>query len=141
MIDMPWATIITALLSFFLMKRNGASNTKAAVVAGLAGAGTYYVSHETDWGRANLGALDGVPPEGGSATDVDGQPVVGEDGRPIVTGGNTGGTSFWDVLRGWGGTGTAAVIGTGAAAAGTGVFNNKYIPWILGGVALILIMK
>lgn len=137
----PWISIITALLSFFLSKRSGASNTKAALVAGLAGTGAYYVTHNTDWGRANLGDLDGVPQDGGTVSDVDGSPAVDENRKPIVTGGNSNGTSFWDVLRGWGATGTAAVIGTTGAAAGTGVFSNKYVPWILGGVALVLLMR
>lgn len=139
--DIPWVSIIVALLSFFLSKRSGASNTKAALIAGLAGAGSYYVTHNTDWGQASLVDLDGVPPEGGSVADVDGNPAVGDNGKPIVTGGNSNGTSFWDVLGRWGATGTAAVIGTTGAVTGTGIFSNKYVPWILGGVALVLLTR
>lgn len=139
--QMPWLTIILALLSFFASKKSGASNTKAAITAGLVGAGTYYVTHETDWGRVNLGDLDGVVTDGdGNVVDAGGTPVTGADGKPIVTGGNAGGTSFADIIRGWGATGTAAVIGAGAAATGSGIFSSKNLPWLLGGAALLLIV-
>lgn len=139
--QMPWLSIIMALLSFFVSKKSGASNTKAAITAGLVGAGTYYVSHETDWGRANLGDLDGVVPDGdGVVIGTGNAPVTDADGKPIVTGGNAGGTSFTDILRGWGATGTAAVIGAGAAATGSGVFSSKNLPWLIGGAVLLLVI-
>lgn len=138
---MPWLSIIMALLSFFISKKSGASNTKAAITAGLVGAGTYYVSHETDWGRANLGDLDGVVTDGDNVViDAGDTPVTDADGKPIVTGGNAGGTSFMDVIRGWGATGTATVIGAGAAATGSGIFSAKNAPWLIGGALLLLVI-
>lgn len=57
---MPWITIIMAIISFLTAKKSGASNGQAAAVAGVAGLGTYYVTHNTEWGVENLGSLDGV---------------------------------------------------------------------------------
>ena len=61
---MPWLSIIMAIISFFVSKKNGASTGASLAVAGLAGAGTYYASHNTDWGRENLLKYDGgvTPP-------------------------------------------------------------------------------
>lgn len=148
---MPWLTILITLLSFFMSKRSGASNTKAALIAGLAGGATYYTTHQTDWGKATLGSLDGVPPA------VTGAPLLGADGTtpiteggapvatnvPLVAGGttSTGGTGITDVLKSWGATGTAAVIGTAAAATGSGIFTSKNLPWFLAAGAAFLLLK
>lgn len=149
---MAWLTILMALLSFFGAKKNGASNTKALLTAGLVGAGSYYVTHNTDWGRANLGALDGVVPVGSTPLlDTAGNPAVDADGRPVYVDGPTadGGAASSDtsmvgtvgkVLTSWGGTGTAAVLGT-AAAATSGFFGSSAFKWILGGAVALLILK
>lgn len=134
---MPWLTIIITLLSFFVSKRNGMSDTSALLTAGLAGAGTYYVTHETDWGKANLGDLDGAPPTttGGTSTgtnDTSGTPVP----KP-GTGTTTSGTSIWDVFKSWGATGTALV--TGVAAGATGL--TSWLPLIAIGVVAYLVLK
>jgi len=142
---MPWLSILLALLTFFTSKASGASNTKALVTAGLAGAGSYYVTHETDWGKANLGQLDGVIITDASANspivDSNGNPVLDESGTtmvaPIIDG---VGSNITDVLKSWGGAGTAAVIGT-TAAASNGLFSSANLPWLLGGIALLLVMK
>lgn len=137
---MPWLTIILALVSFFMSKKSGASNTKAALTAGLVGAGSYYVTHETDWGKANLGQFDGVVIDGDEVVkDKDGNVVKDTAGNPIKTGAGTAGTSLMDVLKGWGATGTAAVIGT-TAAAGGGLFSSKNLPWLIGGAAVLLLV-
>lgn len=131
---MPWLSIILALLSFFASKQSGASSTKAALTAGLVGAGSYYVSHETDWGKANLGALDGVSTTAGTVVlDKQGQPVLGPTGQPLTT--LINGTA--DVLKSWGGTGTATVIGTTALATSSSL--SKYLPWLaIAGLVLLL---
>lgn len=149
---MPWLTILVTLVAFFLQKKNGASSTKAALVAGLAGAGTYMVTHKTDWGQANLGALDGVTGEGGTVVKgEDGKPIIDPaTNKPITTGpsasgpngaGSGGGTNLFDVLKGWGATGTAAVVGTTAASTGSGIFSNPWVIVGLGGLALLLLAK
>lgn len=108
---MPWLSIVLVLLSFFMSKKGGASNEKAMVTAGLVGAGSYLVTHETDWGSANLGDLDGVTSV--PRVDATGSPVLDSTGSQIID--TTG-----KVLSSWGGTGTAAVIGTTALATGGG---------------------
>lgn len=140
---MPWLSIIMALLTFFTSKRNGASSTKAALMAGLVGAGTYYVTHETDWGKANLGQFDGVPkPSTVPLLKPDGSPVLDADGQPVNSPSSGSTSGFSDVLKSWGATGTAAVLGAGAAATGTGIFSSKNLPWLIAGGALIIfIMK
>lgn len=137
---MAWLTIIMTLLSFFASKKSGASNTKAALTAGLVGAGTYFVTHETDWGRTNLGSLDGVDVSGpGTAVVTPGGNDAG--GTPTGTTTQQPSTGILDLLRSWGATGTAAVIGTGAAATSAGVFGNKYVVWGLLGLGAFLILR
>lgn len=147
---MPWLTIIVTLLSFFASKRSGASNTKALVTAGLAGGTAYYVSHETDWGKANLGSLDGVTPvsTGAAILDAAGKPVLDPvTGLPLlsteaVTPGaktSVGGTGAFDVLKSWGATGTATVLGTAAIATSPGL--QKYLPLALIAGAAFLVLK
>jgi hypothetical protein len=136
---MPWLTIIMALISYFSQKKSGASNTKALLTAGLVGAGTYYVTHETDWGQANLGQFDGVPNPGATpVTDAGGTPLQDANGLQVLGGlGTTAIKTTGDVLKSWGGTGTAAVVGTVALANGS---LSKYIPWIIGGVAAFFLL-
>lgn len=135
---MPWLTIILTILSFFASKKAGASNTQALLTAGLVGAGTYYTTHETEWGRVNLGDLDGVDlagaTPGGVVTDSDGNTVT-VGGQPV----RSGGGNVWDTLGQWGGYGTAAVIGATGAATGSGIFSSKNLPWLLGGAFLVLV--
>lgn len=143
---MPWFSIIMALLAFFASKESGASNTKALVTAGLAGASSYYVTHETDWGKANLGALDGVATATEGAVpilDIDGRPVLDDNGRPVVKPPTSGGvgSNVADVLKSWGGAGTAAVVGTAAIATGGTDAIKAVLPWALGALALFLVIK
>jgi len=174
-----WISIILALLSYFTAKKSGASNTKAAVIAGAAGLGTYYVASETEWGRSTLGSLnDGIAGVAGFGAidaagktvpqedvrvlrDGAGNPVLGPDGQPLyekisapversadgsivkqedgsVLGSLISGTT--GVLKSWGGTGTAAVIGAGSIAASGGDL-KKWLPWVIGGGVLLLIFK
>lgn len=132
-----WVTLLMMLISYFLQKKSGASNTKALVTAGLVGAGTYYVTHETDWGKANLGAFDGVP-GGGSFLEknADGTTMTDVNGQPIKSG-----TGIGDVLTSWGATGTAKVLGTAGAVAGTGIFGSKWMPWLLVGGGIWLVTR
>lgn len=135
---MPWLSIFMAIITFFLSGGTEKKNrNKALLAAGLVGAGTYYVSHETDWGRNVLGDLDGVV-----KPVTDGTNVVGSDGKPVQVEGKpitvpvkpTGGSSttgFWDVLQSWGPAGTAVVGGTAVGA----LTGNKWLMY--GGLALL----
>lgn len=137
---MPWLSIIMALIAFFATKKKDGSNTGTALAAGaIAGLGTYYVTHETEWGQANLGSFDGVVTiptavtAGSPSTITKGGVTV-----PTQPGGANGSTSgLWDTLQSWGPTGTATVIGTTAVTTSNSL--SKYIPWLLiGGVALLI---
>lgn len=129
---MPWFSIFMAILTFFLSGGTKKENrTRALIAAGLVGAGSYYLTHNTEWGQRNLGEFDGVvkPVTGGEITN----PNNPNNKIPAPTG---TGTSIWDVLRNWGASGTAAVIGTGAAAA-----TGNIMPWLLIGGVILLLMK
>lgn len=138
---MEWLTIIMTLASFFLSKKSGASNTKAALTAGLVGAGTYYVSHETEWGKANLGALDGVTPSTGTETTTK-EPATGTTIK-VPTNTSTGAAAggLAGVLGSWGATGTAAVIGSAGAATGSGIFSSKWFWPAAIGLGALFILK
>lgn len=123
-----------ALVTFFLSGGQKKENrTRALLAAGLVGAGTYYVSHETEWGQRTLGEFDGVtgvlPNSVEPVTDATGTPVT-VGGAPVRVGTGTG---VLDVLRDWGPAGTAAVVGT-AGVVGSG---NKWL--LYGGMALAVI--
>lgn len=134
---MPWLTIFMTLLTFFLAGGDDKEKrTTALAAAAGVGLGTYYTTHETDWGKTNLGSLDGVVP-----TAVAANPVIDATGQPVVVDGNavktnsgvTAGSSasVWDTLKSWGAAGTAAVVGVGVGAA-TGT------NWLLiGGLAVV----
>lgn len=147
---MPWLSIVMAIVTFFLAGGSEKENRgRALVAAGLAGAATYYVSHETEWGRRNLGEFDGVTIDAPDDTDSSpvvndaGKPVNGADGTPIRVpirpNGKEPQSGFWSTLTSWGAAGTAAVVGVGGAVASGGRPN-----WLLLGglaVAAILILK
>lgn len=153
---MPWLSIIMAVLSFLITKKTTGSTAAAVAAGALAGVGTYYVTHETDWGKTNLGSLDGVT-ETRALLNDDGTPVLDAQGNAIsipagskveknvdgtvkVVGGVPSVTNgITDVLKSWGATGTAAVIGTTALSTSSSL--SKYLPWILGGAALFLFTK
>lgn len=140
---MPWLSIIIAILSMLTAKKQGASTGAALAVGALAGAGTYYVTHETEWGVNNLGQYDGVvSPAPGPTVAVPAPTPANPSATinipaPNNPNTNSGQSGFWDVLSDWGPTGTAAVIGTTAVATNSNL--SKYIPLILGVGAIILL--
>lgn len=144
---MPWLTILITLLTFFMSGGAEKKNRgKAIAAAALAGVGTYYTTHETDWGKQTLGSLDGV-----AVSDANVSPVVDANGNEVLVSGapvkppvvstptgQTVGTGFWDVLKSWGPAGTATVAGVGGAAL-TGNTNWLLIAGL--GLAAVLILK
>lgn len=134
-----WAALIIALLSFFVSKKSGSSDTNAMITAGLAGAGSYYVATETEWGQENLNWFeDSTEPPTTSTTaalDSEGNPVKDSNGNVVYK--MIDGTA--DVLKSWGGTGTAAVVGTTALATDSSL--KKYLPWVLLGLGVYMVVK
>lgn len=164
-----WIQIILAVLAFFLTKKKTGDTGKAALAAGATYLATDWVVNDTDWGKENLlplnesvssffgleGTVAIKDEESGVTTVVDpktGEPVKipagytvvpGPDGAYALKQDSTGLLyATADVLKTWGGTGTAAVIGTTAAATGTGIFDDipPWVIWagILGGGYLLL---
>lgn len=146
---MPWLSIIMAIISALAsLKSKPGDKGRAVAAAALGGLGTYYVTHETEWGKDVLGGLDGVAPPtpnpgpgtvtlpDGSSTQKDGTSVP----NPNVGAPNAGKTTgVWDVLTSWGPTGTAAVIGTGVVAADSNL--RKWLPIAALALGAFLLLK
>lgn len=134
---MPWATIIMAVVTFILsggLKKGKAGKAAAAAIG--VGVGTYYVTHETDWGRDNLGFLDGVEVKPDDSTGDASVSTGIKD--PSVTvrqpsgSGLSGANGLWNTLGSWL-TSPAGQVTTGAAAGkALGVPN-----WLLWGGVLV----
>lgn len=149
-----------ALVSYFTSKKSGNSDTKSALIAAGAGLGTYYVATETKWGQDVVSSMetkwDSLFDNGEPVLNADGSQATAPPGSVVVktsTGEvarNASGDPIWQlangtvstagkVLSSWGGTGTAAVIGTAAVAGSTDL--EKYLPWIIGGFVFLMVAK
>lgn len=141
---MPWLSLLMALLTFITSRKGDSkNNTKAAILATAAGAATYYTTHETEWGRENLGAFDGViaAPTITNGTTVTpptvGSPVTIPPITATPTGAQTITSGVVETLKNWGPGGTALVVGTAAAATGS----SKLLLWGGLAVGLLLLMR
>lgn len=157
-------SIIISLIGFFVSKKSGASTTEAALIGAGAGLGTYYVGTQTKWGQDLVASIDakwnpvvggdGSPviyPDGSVVTvpagatptrDANGSLVYDATGKVVYTMGSLANQTVktaGDVLTSWGPTGTAAVIGTTALATSSDL--KKWLPWLAGGAALILLSR
>lgn len=125
---MPWLSLIMFLLSYLASRKSGASGGQALASGLVAGGLTYEVSHNTSWGRDNLGSLDGVDPV----------PAVGD---PV---GNTADDSQ---LKAPTPTGPSSIFTKGGlptfvAGAATGsLLSSTWVPWILGGLGVVLLLR
>lgn len=160
---MNWLTLILMLLSYFTSsKGTSEERTNALFKAGLVGVAANYATG-TDWGKANLPGLDAVfsggtgkqtvngveyvVPNGATlAKDANGNVILDSEGKPTYITTNADGTTslvstVGEVLKSWGGGGTAAVIGTTAAASGAFGSIEKYLPLILLAGAVFLITR
>lgn len=122
------------LLSYLTAKRAGGTDTQALLAAGLVGAGTYYATTSTDWGKANLQPLeDSLTAEPKVVLDSKGNPVLDANGNPLIS----DKTNLFDLFKSWGATGTATVIG--AAGVATGAIPKSVIYIGAGLLALVLL--
>lgn len=129
---MPWASIIMALLSFFLSKSQGASTGKAAAIAAGVGLATYYLADPANPDNL-LGFGKEAKAKAGAVSDDKG--VTGTIGSVLKTGISEVGTT----VRDWGPTGTLGVVaGTTAVSSLT---DSKWFPWIVGGLAIFLLTR
>lgn len=150
-------SIIIGLITAFIAKKKGASTAEAALAGAALGAGTYYVTTETDWGKSLIGNVDKPWVQ---ATSANGTPMVGPDGKPVMippgsvplldaTGNivKDAAGNWWttavggvkDVLTSWGPAGTAGVVGTVAVATNSGL--KKYLPLAALALGLFLLVR
>lgn len=146
--------LITAIVGYFASKKAGASDSQAALVGAAAGVGTYYVGTNTEWGKNAVSKITSwvTPSHNGSPLeDSSGNParipngaevILDDTGEPVR---NPDGSIAWklvdaagNVLTSWGPTGTAGVIG---AAGLLGTIKSNPLPWIVGAVAVIAILR
>lgn len=139
-----WTALILALLSYLLSNpKNSEERKKALLQSAAIGAGTYAVTNYTDWGQANLQPInDSINTSlgfGETGTSKDGVTKSTSTAAPGTTNAPSGGffDGVFDVLKSWGGVGTAAVVGTTAV---TTTDTKKWLPWIvIGGVAYFVL--
>lgn len=135
---MEWiVTIILWLLSYFLSKKKGASDGKAALIATGVTAGAYYTGatkYLADGatnlisGGADSTAAPSTTTTAGSTNSIgNGSSGWGTAGSVLSSTVGTAG----DVLKSWGPTGTAGVIATTGLVAGS----NKKL-WLYAGLAV-----
>lgn len=158
---MPWIQILVAIVSYFASRKSGASPAKSAAIAAAAGLATNWVMQETEWGKTSLapingtidgwfGISNGTVASNGVVTDGSGKTVTGPAGTAPVA--QPDGSVVWvpssssgivnaasDVLKSWGPTGTAAVVGTTALVSSDS--SKKWLPWVGGGLALVLLTR
>jgi hypothetical protein len=132
-----------AIISFLGSLKKDKSNVgQAAMVGAAAGLGTYYVTHETEWGQETLGQYDGVVT--GTLGDAVPTPAAGTGGTstnpvtiPTTSGQNaTGG--LWQTVKD-----NLIPIGAGVivGASGSSATGSKWGTWLLIGAAAYLILK
>lgn len=153
-----WFTIIMMLISFFAKYRSKKENLGSALLTSAAiGAGSYYLTHNTDILPDSIRQLDGVSTSipqmlpnasevaAGTATEAQRAAYNAALATATAAGGtyNSSGalqsvvSTTGDVLKSWGAAGTAGVIATTAAV--TTNSWEKYLPWLAaGGLAFIL---
>lgn len=140
---MPWLTIISFILSFIMQKKAGKSTGAAALGAAGIAAATYFLADpsnpdnlfkigvdSTKTASATAGTVGESTNLAAAATTVAGQGTgwSGTVGKTVDTVGG--------VLKDWGPTGTALVVGTAGAAA-----SGDWVKWGLIAAAAYLIIK
>lgn len=114
---------------------------------------------DTNWnklvsnGEVTVTGPDGNPmklPEGSELVrNADGEIMTDANGVPLVKVKTPDGKGGWfqtitsvtgDVLKTWGGNGTAAVIGAGQLPKIIDKINDNPMPWILGGALLLVLV-
>lgn len=125
---MPWLSLIMFLLSYLASRKSGASGGKALATGLVAGGLTYEVSHNTSWGRDNLGSLDGVDP----VPTIDNPVGTTADDSELKAPTPSGPSSIF----------TKGGLPTFVAGAAAGsVFSSPWAPWVLGGLGVVLLLR
>lgn len=138
---MPWLSIISFIVTFLLSKSQGASTGKAAMLATAAGLATYYVADPANpdnllgFGQTEKTTPGTVDEDTGASAPTGGGGLAGTIGGIAKTGVSEVGST----MRSWGPTGTLGVA-AGVTALSSDSF-SKYLPWIAGGLVLILLTR
>lgn len=137
---MPWTSIIVFVLSFLFAKSKGASTAEAAAIGAVAGLGTYYLADPANPDNLlGFGQDEKVIP-GSTGNDNGGTPPANGGGTASTIGGviKTGLSEVGQTARSWGPAGTLGVAAGTAALANS---NSNWLPWAIGGVCLLLLLK
>lgn len=125
---MPWLSIIVWLVTFLLSsQKEGVSKGKAALLATGAALGTYYLADPSN--PDNLLSIGQTA--GDAVTDANAGSVTNSGAAGAL--GTVGSVLTSPTLP-------AVIMATGAAA-GTGIFGEKWLPWAVGIGALILLSR
>lgn len=140
-----WITILIALLSYFGTKRaTGGDKKKAAIGALIGGMGSAYAVSSTEWGANKATAFN-------SALGFTSDPLLQQQvaantaaavagGTPTSTATTVPGTSVWDTVKSWAGSG-AGYLAAGAAGAVAGSALPTWLPAAGIALAAYLILK
>lgn len=137
-------SIILWLLSYFLSKKAGAKSGTAALIATGVTAGAYYsgitdkiTNSVTDLFSSSSSTSTDPVKAGSPASIGTNNSVAADAGSGIGSFLSTTVTTAGDVLKSWGGVGTAAVVGTTGVVKG----NTSKVKWALIAGAAILILR
>lgn len=139
---MPWLSIFSFLLTFFLSKKSGKSTASSLLTGAAVGLGTYYLVDPSNADNLFKIGVNSEVTATPAATTVSPVGVVGTATHGLGSAADLAGKTVdatGKVLTSWGPTGTAAVVGTTALATNDSL--SKYIPWILLGVGALVIFK
>lgn len=137
---MPWSSIIMFVLSFLFAKSKGASTAEAAAIGAVAGLGTYYLADPANpdnllgFGQAEKSVPGSTASDKGGSAPADGGGTASTIGGVI----KTGLSEVGQTVRSWGPAGTLGVVAGVSAVTG---LDQKWVPWLIGGVCLFLLLK
>lgn len=139
-----WLPLVLALLSFLIARANGASVSEALGAAFLVGGVAYGVENYTNWGKENMGSIDGSWEYQG--VDGNGNPIYVppggtvewlDDGTAIVKDA-AGGTQLGSVLTP---ATTSALLKSLAGAAVASTIVDEPWFWAVAGLGVFLLLK
>lgn len=138
---MPWTSIIMFIISFLAAKSKGASTGEAAAIGAAAGLATYYLADPANpdnllgFGGEAKSTPGSVTNDNGGSVPANGGGMASEIGGVVKTGISEVGS----VAKSWGPKGTLGVVAGTAAL--TSDSAESWLPWAIGGVALLLLLK
>lgn len=132
--DPATISLIIWIITFLLSKKAGLSNTQSALVATGAAAAGYYVANGNSFSGNAVGT-----DTGGTTSSVATLTTAGTASTSILgtVGTAAAGVGSWVAAN----PGAAATIAGGVAIASTSSTWSKYLPWLVGAAAALLIAR